>query len=189
MISLRVSTGVLALVVALTTGAVLLPQAAEAHTIATAGSLEVLLHVDPDDQPRSSEPATLYVSFSDSSGRFNLAQCACRLEVSRNGQSLSSGALKPDPGSRSLALYPITFARPGVYHVALTGRPAAGSSWAKFAVGYDLRVEPGKAPATVLGTYGWPAAGAGIAAVVGLGGWRLYRRRRQATLTPPVGTA
>ncbi len=117
---------------------------ASAHVVQTDGSVSVLFHVDPDDDPVIGEQALLWFSVDDITSRFDPAQCDCRVSIIReesNEQLLNMPLLALTQGP-SIFNYqiPFTFPEAGVYLIVITGSPKSANAFQPFTLQYDLRV-------------------------------------------------
>ena len=115
-----------------------------AHFPATSGTINAILHIEPDDYPTAGSPQTLYLILSDSANRFNLASCACELSISKNGQPAYYTAVKPPPAGQptvySTAGMPYTFPAAGNYQIMMTGQPLHPGSFQPFTLNWNFQI-------------------------------------------------
>lgn len=130
---------------------------AAAHEYKTDGSVTVLLHSNPDDDPIAAEPASLFFQVSDTSERFDPALCDCSVTISNQGQKLFGGSLFRIGGPSIYSFtIPFTFPKKAVYSISVTGKPKAVGTFQSFQVQYDLRIsrevlpQPKKVPVTMI---------------------------------------
>lgn len=126
-------------------GVLCFARTASAHEWESDGSITVLMHANPNDNPVAGEPAALLFSVNDPTGRFAAGDCRCSVTVSGGGRTLVDGPLQPFHGDALLYNFsiPLTFPEAGVYHIVVTGSPEASSTFQSFRVAYDERVGPG----------------------------------------------
>lgn len=117
--------------------------AASAHFYLTDGSITVLLHMDPDDDPIVGQPATIHFQITDKTNKFTPANCDCSVIVSEyNGpQILSSSLSAPPPPSIYEFGQKIIFPIKDIYLVTMTGQPKKAGEFSKFKVVYDFRID------------------------------------------------
>lgn len=126
----------------------LLPVAAvKAHEIKTSGTLDILLHMEPLDDPAAGEPGEMYFGVSDSAEKFKFADCACTATVAFEGQELlrykiTAADEAPDWGA-NVARVNFTFPKIGIYQVTIEGSSNNNNSFAPFKLEYDKRIERG----------------------------------------------
>lgn len=113
-----------------------------AHTYVTDGTITVLLHTNPDDDPIAGEPAAMLFEVTDSTKKFQAENCACRVAVANSGQTLLDTELLRISGASVYAFtMPLTFPQRAVYHIVVTGQPHTAGQFQSFKVEYDLRVD------------------------------------------------
>lgn len=123
----------------------ILPFIASAHETKRAGSLDILLHMEPLDNPAAGEDAYLYFSVSDLREQFNFRDCDCRVTVKDSkGKELLNRALTledeaPDWGV-NVSRVGFVFPHIGIYKVAIAGAPKT-NTFDAFALEYDKRIE------------------------------------------------
>ena len=112
---------------------------AEAHFLATDGTIGVTMHTDPDDNLIAGQSGVFYFDIADKSGKFDLAKCACRVMLSESGSELSSQLLGVQGRTADSVTYDIP--KTGAYHVRLVGTPKSGVNFQPFDIAWDLRVD------------------------------------------------
>jgi len=119
------------------------PQGAAAHFPASSGSIEAVLHIEPDDNPAPGQPETIYFIFSDSAGRFKLADCICNLAISSQNKLLYYAPLQPPPAGQptvySTAGIPFSY-EPGLYDYKINARPRVAATFQAFSLSWSLPV-------------------------------------------------
>ena len=115
---------------------------AAAHELKSDNGISAVLHIVPDDNPRSEEETTLYFSFDSQNRGFDLNYCKCQVSFQSSENKLVSAPVTPDAGSSTGGYATVTFPRAGVYTVALRGL-VASEPGSYFNLKYTLRVAAG----------------------------------------------
>lgn len=123
----------------------ILPLIAGAHEVKRAGTLDILLHMEPLDNPVVNENAFLYFSVADSANQFVFADCVCRVSVKdSSGKELLNRLVTPADEAPdwgvNVSRIPFVFPQLGIYKVAIAGESKT-SKFADFALEYDKRIE------------------------------------------------
>ncbi len=117
-----------------------LPSAAQAHFIETDGSVLIMLHANPDDDPIIGQDAKLTFYITDSQKKFKLAQCDCRLTISLNNTVIfSTSTVSNNLGGSPVFSY--TFPQKGIYTIKFTAAPLVSGGFQNFKFNYDMRVD------------------------------------------------
>jgi hypothetical protein len=111
-----------------------------AHVILSSGSINALLHINPDDKPVAGQNSELLFVIKDKQNKFSLSDCACGVEISQNGTVKESGELKPT-GNNQDGSYPYVFPEKAVYQIKLVGKPIEENTFQPFTLNFDIRVE------------------------------------------------
>lgn len=117
---------------------------ATAHELKTDGTISVLLHINPDDDPAANQPSELLFLITDASQKFNPDNCNCQATVLDNDQAIFSSSLftsKSSYGSIFAPAIPYTFLHKGIYTVQLTGTPKNPNEFQSFSFSYIIRIE------------------------------------------------
>ncbi len=114
---------------------------ASAHVLKTDGTIGAVMHVSPDDNPRTGGPTPIIFFFDDSTGRFSLSKCICTLTIQRNGVTISARPLAITAAQISDDSY--TFPEPGRYNVQVSGQPKTAAAFEPFVLDYGLQVAAG----------------------------------------------
>ncbi len=163
------------LILALLSGFV---QPAMAHIIKTDGTISIMLHTSPADDPIITRPADLLFFVTDDTDGFTLARCDCTVTIALRGHDLFNGQPQPIEGLSVYSFHvPFTFPETAVYGIAVVGNPKIAKAFQSFKVQYDLRVdrEPPRPP--IFSYIETPTAG-GVALAVGVCLTVIYFRRR-----------
>lgn len=156
---------------------ILLPLPVFAHQLVTDGSIGVVLHVDPDDDPIANQNATFHFDFQDRENKFQLDHCQCTVVVMQDGKELASAPLTP--ATLSIASYSYTFLAKGVYAIEVIGVPQPGDAFQPFTVRYSQRVAR-DGTASGFPAWAWVPIGAGIAVVLVVGFTLALPKRKPA---------
>lgn len=104
-----------------------------AHVLKTEGSIGVVMHIDPGDNPLAGGQSTLFFDVTDKTNKFNAAECACRVDISEGGKVI-------DSESFSTAI-PFIFPQKDVYQINLVGSPETPGQFQPFNLTYNVRVD------------------------------------------------
>ncbi|HYC79951.1 MAG TPA: hypothetical protein VEC17_02905 [Candidatus Binatia bacterium] len=123
---------------------VLPAMAAQAHEVKHSGSLSILLHMEPLDDPAAGEQGQLYFSVEDSNNKFKVSDCDCQVIVELAGQELLNRKVTPedeapDWGANVMRI-PFVFPSRNIYQVSIIGKSKT-NSFADFTLEYDKRIE------------------------------------------------
>jgi hypothetical protein len=135
--------GMLALIALLI---IAVPHFASAHVLKTDGSIGGVLHIAPDDNPKSGVLINYEVEFNDTQSLFKLEHCSCTATLQENGKTLSSAPLTVTGPQNSINT--ITFPSADVYTLQITGKPKDVGSFSPFELDYLVRVEAGESTAS-----------------------------------------
>lgn len=122
-----------------------LPLTLGAHEIKTSGTLNILLHMEPLDNPAANENAQLLFSVEDTAAKFKFADCACRVIVkSSDDRELLNRLVTPADDAPdwgvNVARIEFVFPQIGIYKVFLQG-VSTNNTFADFNLEYDKRIE------------------------------------------------
>lgn len=146
-----------------------------AHVLKTDGSIGVVLHIDPNDAPKSTIPANIVLAFNDANGKLSPAECDCSLTISEAGRVVAQQQLSLSSGLVSSTAY--TFPEPNVYTLQVNGVPKQSGAFQPFTLSYNVRVTNGQAAAQHAPLVLWVGIGVGIGAVLVVGGVMEYNGR------------
>ncbi len=147
----------------------LMPRPASAHTFKFEQGVAAMMHVNPEDDPRASEKASLVflVSYAD----YSAYTCTCQVSVVDQGKTIfTSGTLDSNP------TVPYVFPHAGVYQLVLSGTDNKAST---FSVSFDQRVEAGSITKRIIdsGIVVYAIAGA-VAALAGIAGMMISIKKK-----------
>ncbi len=122
--------------------AIVRPTPAQAHSLATDGSIGAVLHIDPDDDPVVSQPSSFFFEFKDKKNKLSLDQCSCTLTITETSKKVADLPLLPGSSESSSlnASTSFTFGHKGIYHLQVTGKPIDDATFQAFSLNYDIRV-------------------------------------------------
>jgi hypothetical protein len=123
-------------------GLFLLARVASAHEYKYAGTLSVLLHMEPGDSPIASEPAQLFFYFKDEAKKFRATECNCTVTIKSGDNTLREGPVEGAAKGygEDVRMVNFTFPDVGIYTVTLNGTPKNGA-FEPFLLNYDVRIE------------------------------------------------
>jgi hypothetical protein len=122
-----------------------------AHEIEMAGDVAATFHIEPNHQPRAGKPARAWFALTRRGGTpISLAQCKCQLAIYKlpRGKNTATPLMKPALSSLNVEQYKgvpqatITFPKPGLYELVLTGTSQAGATFKSFTLDYQVTVLP-----------------------------------------------
>ncbi|MBE9210774.1 hypothetical protein IQ244_30590 [Nostoc sp. LEGE 06077] len=122
-----------------------------AHKVQVAADVGATLHLEPNDNPRAGESTQAWFALTRKGGQtIPLAQCNCQLAVYAEPHTPSEPALL-EPSLQPVAAErfqgipgaEITFPKPGIYQLQLSGKPAKGASFKPFNLKFEVTVAAG----------------------------------------------
>ncbi|AUT02070.1 hypothetical protein CLI64_17695 [Nostoc sp. CENA543] len=124
---------------------------ASAHKVEIAADVGATLHIQPNDNPRAGETAQAWFALTRKGGKtIPLAQCNCQLAIyaephSPGEPALIEPSLKPVNAERYQGIpgADITFPKPGIYQLQLTGKPKSGANFQPFKFNFEVTVAAG----------------------------------------------
>lgn len=113
-----------------------------AHETTTNGSASVFIHIDPDDNPKPGEPATLFIDVRNKEKGFSIENCDCVLTIGQEGTVLSTTSLVPsgDSSTYDVMSVPFTFPKNGTYDIGVDGTPKTPGTFTPFSTDYDVTI-------------------------------------------------
>lgn len=173
-----------------------------AHKVQVSEDVGGTLHIEPNDTPRSGEPALTWFALTRKGGQaVPLEQCNCKLSVYREPsapgsppiltpplKAVSAEEYQGIPGSE------IQFPQPGAYRLQLSGTPTAQGNFKPFELKFEVTVAAGKpvattspqatqppspsSPQTRQTGFPWPLPVMALSTVLGVGIlWGVWRRK------------
>ncbi|MBD1865882.1 hypothetical protein H6F95_00925 [Cyanobacteria bacterium FACHB-471] len=127
-----------------------------AHKVEVSDNVAGLWHVEPNHNPKSGEPAQVWVALTQEGGAIvPLEQCDCKLTVySAPYTEGETPVLEPTLEAISAEQYQgipgaeVVFPEAGEYELRLNGAPQAGADFQPFELSYVAIVGRGTTPAT-----------------------------------------
>lgn len=116
---------------------------AQAHLLATDGSIGAVLHVDPNDQPIAGSQASFFFEFKDKENTFDPTHCDCTFSVAEGGKTIFSQPLfqnAPSPSLTNASVF-YTFPQKDVYQVKVVGKPTTPNGFQPFTLTWNFRVD------------------------------------------------
>lgn len=119
------------------------PKLAEAHFLATDGSIGAILHVDPNDSPVAGSPASFFFEFKDKQNKFKPENCNCAFEIDANGKTIFYQNLFQNNSNPSLSNASVfyTFPTINVYEIKVIGNPVTPHAFQPFTLVWYFRVD------------------------------------------------
>lgn len=115
---------------------------ANAHVLKSDGTIGVFLHFDPVDDLVVGLPADYILAFSDTTNRFKVADCDCRLTIKEDNRIIQTKSIKDTYPYYTKGSY--VFPRVGVYTLLVSGKPKSPDAFQPFALTFSVRVGAGK---------------------------------------------
>lgn len=124
---------------------------AAAHKVKIGTDVGATLHVEPNDNPRAGERAKAWFALTRKGGKvIPLKDCNCQLAVyaephTKGDPALLEPSLKPVVAERYQGTpgTEITFPKPGIYQLQLTGKPQTGVNFKPFEFNFEVTVAAG----------------------------------------------
>ena len=109
--------------------------AAFAHDRETNNGVSITVHIDPDDEPVATQPATIVVEKVESRAKFTWATCRCMWKIADSSGSVVYQA-------KAKAKTSFVFPAEGAYQLTLSGRvKATKTRWRAFKINYAWRAD------------------------------------------------
>lgn len=124
---------------------------ASAHKVETAADVGATLHIEPNDNPRAGESTQAWFALTRKGGKaIPLPQCNCQLAVYAQPHTPGEPALlEPSLKPVNAEIYQgipgadITFPKPGIYQLQLSGKPTTGANFKPFNFAFEVTVAAG----------------------------------------------
>ncbi|BCL35060.1 hypothetical protein [Nostoc sp. MS1] len=124
---------------------------ASAHKVETATDVGATLHIEPNDNPRAGESTQAWFALTRKGGQaIPLQQCNCQLAVYAQPHTPDEPALlEPSLKPVNAEIYQgipgadITFPKPGIYQLQLSGKPTTGANFKAFKFAFEVTVAAG----------------------------------------------
>ena len=111
-----------------------------AHTLAIDGSIGVTTHLDPDDEPITGQPVTIFIDIQDRTNQFDFKNCQCSVVIKEKESILKELPFVGDEGYQSISFI---FPKAGSYNLIVKGQPKANSSFQTFTTSFSYYVRAG----------------------------------------------
>jgi hypothetical protein len=129
---------------------------ASAHTVKIADDVGGTIHIEPNDNPRAGEPAQTWFALTRKGGQvLPLKECNCQLAIYAEPHTPGEPALLEPPLNpvqaeryQGIPGAEITFPKPGIYELQLSGKPATEANFRPFELKFQVTVTAGKAVET-----------------------------------------
>jgi hypothetical protein len=126
----------------------LLPTPLMAHEVNVSGNVAATFHIEPGHNPKAGQPSRTWFALTQRGGALiPLAQCDCQLAVYAVPRRQNTPAmLRPAlaaynvEGFKNIPSAMVTFPRPGLYELELSGKPKGGVQFNAFRLSYRVTV-------------------------------------------------
>ncbi|YAF96419.1 MAG: hypothetical protein AB3A66_01645 [Nodularia sp. CChRGM 3473] len=124
-----------------------------AHQVQISADVGATVHIEPNDNPRAGEPTQAWFALTRKGGKaIPLTQCDCQLLIFAQPHipgepALLEPSLKPVSAERYQGIpgAEITFPKPGLYQLQLSGKPTTEASFKPFEFKFEVTVAAGTA--------------------------------------------
>lgn len=118
------------------------PAFASAHFLQVQGSVQAVMHIDPDDDPIIRQPAVFFFELNDKLKQFAAEKCNCTAGIlNGSAEVFTTDLFKNGNADLKTAAFNYTFQQKGVYSVRLTAKPKNQNDFQAFTLTYDIRVD------------------------------------------------
>ncbi len=119
-----------------------------AHQIKTSGTMSILQHSDPNDEPVAGMTTTLYLNITDSAGTFSAQHCDCTVYIApyRSLETIETTGVSFDFETGLTHTYnenyslEYVFPDRDVYAIVVEGAPRESGKFSPFRIVFDIRV-------------------------------------------------
>lgn len=121
-----------------------------AHVLQTSGSVNAILHIEPNDDPEINKLSNFFLDFTDAKEKIDLTSCDCDIRITLDDKEVFAKT----NGDEGLVLKPqeinfsYTFLKTGNYELEVAGNPSKSVSWKPFNLKYTIEIEDGTESAT-----------------------------------------
>lgn len=120
---------------------------AYAHQLQSDGSVHVIMHINPDDNPITGKQSTLVFYVFDDQENFSGTHCDCNVGITMDGTSLLSKPINiGDNGFNHVGELPFNFPMLGDYQINFSGKPIDGTSFQTFNLSFTESVDSSDPP-------------------------------------------
>ncbi len=126
-----------------------------AHNVVVSGDVAGTWHIDPDHNPKSGEPARIWIALTKQGGTpIPLEQCDCQLYIyalPNDTQPLLTPPLQAITAEQyqNIPSTDVVFPQPGAYRLQLQGKPKATGDFTPFSLQHTVTVAVGKPVSSV----------------------------------------
>jgi len=117
-----------------------------AHELKEDNGVSAVLHISPDDNPKSGQDTLLYFAFDAENPKFDLVYCKCQVSFQATDNRLSTTSITPVDAEPGSGYAKVKFDKPGVYALDVRGM-ASDVATDKFEFTFTVRVVAGTSPA------------------------------------------
>lgn len=110
----------------------------QAHTVNNTQTIGALIHIDPNDEPKTNEVATITFTVKDTTDRFDGKDCICVLTITTGTKEIYKKTIS---GTKLELSAKFTFTEPGSYTLLITGTPKTGATFDNFSFSFDTEVK------------------------------------------------
>jgi hypothetical protein len=113
-----------------------------AHILKTDGSIGIVLHVNPNDEPKASVESNIYIEITDKNKKFDITKCDCKIRILLDDKEILSDTLSQENQNIDLnsPVFKFIFPQIGIYQIRLIGAATNNEDFQKFNINYDIRV-------------------------------------------------
>lgn len=109
-----------------------------AHTRTLTEGINIVMHIDPDDDPIVNKQATFTIQFSDEKKQFKLSDCHCVASISNENKTIYAKTLINK--SENEGTFTFTFPEGGIYSVQIAAYPKTEETFQYFTYTTDIQV-------------------------------------------------
>ena len=113
-------------------------QTTSAHFLLTNEKTNLLLHINPNDDPAPGEPARLNVELTKFEPGFSLPECSCTIIITNSKGEPSELSLVAQAVNRGFAQY--TFPEKDIYSIQFQASPKVAGAFSSFSISTDVRI-------------------------------------------------
>jgi len=141
-----------------------------AHELKEDNGISAVLHIPPDDNPKSGQDTLFYFAFSSQQPGFDLGYCKCQVSFQASDNRLNTAPLTQDVSDPLSASASLTFDKPGAYNVIVRGQTGTSAD-STFSLNYLVRVVAGTSAAQTAArqTASWQVILLGVTGLVIVG--------------------
>lgn len=115
--------------------------AVQAHVLESDGNISAVLHIPPDDAPRTGQTTAVNLAFASNDSNFDVSAYRLQASLKRGDETVRTTTMRADRGSSRDATGEIIFPEGGAYSLVVDGRPIAGGQ--SFSLEFSVRAVGG----------------------------------------------